>query len=625
MSERDALRRVIFYLFYDPRGQVDDYVTHKLKSLRESADYIFVVANSVLTPEGRSKLESVADEVYARENVGFDVWAYKEAMEVFGRDRLLEFDELVLMNYTFFGPIYPFTEVFERMDRTGCEFWGISAHKAVQGDPVTGEGTFPFHIQSHWIAVRRPMFRSLEFQQYWDTMPMITSYDGSIKHHEARFTAHFAAKGFTYAVAFPAENYPGNHPIFENSQMMLDDRCPIVKRRIFFHDPLYLERNAILGKRVMQRIEKTDYPTDLIWKNVARSAEPRTLYTNFSLLEVVSDVDSGFVPDPVPRVAVLAHIYYEDMVDEIMSYVRHIPVPFDLIVTTSSAQKKSVILEALKRYDISQVDVRVVEQNRGRDMSALFIGCRDILQSDDYDLVCRVHSKKSPQDSWNSADLFKHHMFDNLLNTRPYVEGILRLFQENATLGMVYPPIVNIGYPTLGHSWFFNRGPAEELAAELGIEIPFDRTTPLSPYGSMFWARPQAIRRMVDHDFKWTDYPLEGDYADGSLSHVQERILGYCALTDGYHVRCVINSDWAEINYTFLEYKLQLLSSRLPHYTQDQVDYLERMQTGQPILRALKETVDQRMPLVGKAARPAYRAARAVYRRGRSPRNGTQA
>ena len=42
---------------------------------------------------------------------------------------------------------------------------------------------------------------------------------------------------------------------------MLDDRCPILKRRIFFHEPTYLDRNAILGKRVMETDRQTDYPT----------------------------------------------------------------------------------------------------------------------------------------------------------------------------------------------------------------------------------------------------------------------------------------------------------------------------------------------------------------------------
>ena len=76
---------MIFYLFYDAQGIVDDYVPYKLQALRPFADHIFVVSNSKLTAEGRQLLEGVADTVWARENIGFDVWGYKEAMETSGR------------------------------------------------------------------------------------------------------------------------------------------------------------------------------------------------------------------------------------------------------------------------------------------------------------------------------------------------------------------------------------------------------------------------------------------------------------------------------------------------------------------------------------------------------------
>ncbi|WP_202862334.1 rhamnan synthesis F family protein [Antricoccus suffuscus] len=599
---------------------MDDYIVHKLARLREHAETIFVVSNSALTTDGRSKLESVADTVYVRENVGFDVWGYKQAMEAFGRDRLAKYDELVLMNYTFFGPVFPFSETFETMNRQDVDFWGITAHKSMNPNPFPGANDeLPMHIQSHWIAVRKRMFTSLEFQDYWDSMPMIHSYEDSILRHESRFTKHFSERGFSYSVTFPPENYPSTHPIFENANLLLKDRCPIVKRRLFFHEPTYLERNAILGRRVMEAIEATDYPTDLIWRNVVRSAEPRTLYTNLSLLEVLPEFDSGYRPEPQPRIAVLAHIYYEDMVDETMSYVKNIPVPYDLIVTTVSEDKKRHIERDLKPYDAANVEVRVMEQNRGRDMSALLITCKDVLLSDKYDLICRVHSKKSPQNDYNTAVLFKEHMFDNLLYTPGYVASILRLFEDQPTLGMAFPPIVNVGYPTLGHSWFTNREQAEDIAEKLGITTKFDRSTPVAPYGTMFWFRPDSLRTLAEHNWTWDDYPAEPGHNDGGLAHVQERLLGYAAMNEGYHLRSIINRDWASINYAFLEYKLQRVASRLPHFTQDQMDYLDRIQAGHPLLSAVKDAVDRRFPRVGHGLRPLYRLTRRAYRAGRSP------
>ncbi len=92
-------------------------MVYKLAEMRPYADHIFVVVNGAVTDEGRRRLEPVADTVWSRDNVGFYVWGYKSAMEEFGIERLAEYDELILMNYTWFGPVGSFAPVFDRMGR----------------------------------------------------------------------------------------------------------------------------------------------------------------------------------------------------------------------------------------------------------------------------------------------------------------------------------------------------------------------------------------------------------------------------------------------------------------------------------------------------------------------------
>lgn len=611
------MRRIIFYLFYDREGVVDDYVTYKLAALRQYADHIFVVSNSPLTPSSRSRLNEVADTVWVRENTGFDVGAYHDAMVAVGPELLAQYDELILMNYTFFGPVYPFEPLFARMDALDLDFWGVTSHGPTRLEgPDAPDEVIPRHLQTQWIAVRRSMFMSPVWADYWDDVPArITSYQQSIIQFEGTFTTYFERHGFRWLAAWPDQDYDTDHAAFESAALMLEDQCPVLKRRQFFHESSYIERKAIVGRRVLQALESTPYPTELMWRSVVRAAEPRHLYTNMSLLEILDEVDTGWRPEPPPRIAVLAHLFYEDMVDEVMSYVANIPVPYDLIVTTTSEQKRQVILSRLDGYEmLKHIEVRIVADNRGRDLSALLITCRDVLDSDDYDLVCRVHSKKSPQDGFNMADLFKRHMFDNLLYTPGYVANLLRVFDEQPTLGMVFPPVINIAYPTLGHSWFTNRPLAEKVAKKIGITTLFDADTPVAPYGSMFWARPQALRKMVDYPWDWEDYPDQSGYQDGGLPHVQERLLAYTVLDAGYHVRSVITRDWASINYTFLEWKLQAVAAELPaDTTQAQLEFIRQARQGDTLLGALKRTLDSRAPVVGKALRPMYRGTRKGY------------
>ena len=157
--------------------------------------------------------------------------------------------------------------------------------------------------------------------------------------------------------------------------------------------PICRARSSILAKT-------SDYNPELIWRNAVRQAELRTLNTNAALTSVLPDVrlKQNAPLHDYGAIAVCAHVYYTDMLEEILSLTDTIPVPYDFIATTDTEAKKATIEQAVAgRKNIRNVIVRVVEQNRGRDMSALFITCRDLFLDDRYSLVCRLHTKKSPQ------------------------------------------------------------------------------------------------------------------------------------------------------------------------------------------------------------------------------------
>jgi len=612
-------RRVIFYLFYDPRGIVDEYVTYKLERLRQHAEHIFVVVNGDLTDEGRAALESVADTVWLRENVGFDVWGYKSALEEFGQERVEAYDELILMNYTFFGPVRPFEPVFERMNELEVDFWGMTMHGAVDPNPYTNEDVMHAHIQSHWITVRRSMFASDEWKSYWREMPMITSYVDSILSHESKFTHHFETFGFEKAVAFPPEDYPAAHPAFDNATMLLDDGCPVLKRRPFFHEPLYLDREAIIGRWLLDSAESYGYPVSLILTNMAHNAQPKVLNTNASMLEILPEAETGFDRTQQMRIAAIVHIFYDDMTDELIDKLITLPTPFDLYITTTDEAKAELIREVIERRSeplIAAYEVRVMPSNRGRDLSGFFVAARDVTLSGKYDILVKIHSKKTVQQAPNAGYFFKRQQFDNLLNSPGYTANLLSLFQREPGLGVVFPPTIHIGYPTLGGAWFANRKPAAALFKKLGIRVPLDGVSPLAPFGAMFIARPEALTLLTQVDWQYEDYDLESNHTDGSLAHVQERAVSYAAGELGFHTRTVANAEYASISHTFLEWKLDQLGAAIPGYAIDQVHLARNggwMDTSDPVGFA-KLYLSRHRPVLGAVLRFGYIPFRFGYR-----------
>ncbi len=606
------MKRAGIFLFYDPEGKVDDYILGCLGSLQQHMDYLLVVSNSSLDETNRKRLESVSSEVMERKNVGYDVGAYRDGLRHLGWDHMGDYDELVLFNYTFFAPIHPWAGLFERTDKWDTDFWGITEHDEVRPHPFLPKLVMPRHIQSHWIAVRSSLSTTKDWRTYWEDMPPIESYNDSIQWHESRFTGYFNALGYRHEVAYNVDDYPSANPVFDNASLLLQDGCPILKRRNLFHNPLHLDRFAIIGADMLEQARAAGYDTDLILSNLARTSKPRDLVTNAGLTWVVpqSASEETYAAAATQKVLAVAHIFYADMAEEILERLSVLPKGYYLVATTSNEENQAQIRAVMERYGV-EGEVRVVASNRGRDIGAFLVDCNDVLASGKWDIVVKIHSKKSVQDDYNAAQLFKTHLYDNLLNSRAHVANILAEFAAHPSLGMVLAPLPHMGYPTMGHAWFTNREPAQAVAKRLGINVPFDKDMPLATYGSMFIARPQALAKLVNAGFKPENFPVEGGYKDGSLAHVLERLMAYAALSEGFYVRPVLAPKWAEVYYGYLEYKLAAVSSFLPPFTIDQVPYLKAH--GGPIpnvLASIKVNIMLRQPKVGNALKPAYRLVR---------------
>lgn len=570
-----AGRRLVVYVVWDRRGEVEDYVPYALDGFREHAAHILVVVNGTLSDEGRAKLEPVCDEILVRDNIGYDIWAHKDALAHIG-SRIAEFDELLMTNDTWFGPVGSYRSAFDLMDTRAVDFWGMTDHAREEPNPFTKQGVLAYHLQSFWIAVRRSMFLSDAWHDYWRNLPPMPDYFDAVLKHEAVFTEHFADRGFRHAVAFASEDYPTDHPALFNADLLLADGCPIVKRRPFFHYPPFMDRHAVIGRELVREIGYFGYPLELMWRNLARTVPPKTLNTDAAMLEVLPDIDVSYDPARALRTVAIAHIFHVDMTAEILERIDTLPGAFDLVITTPDAGRKGQISEEIGIHGTraTKVDIRVVDSNDGRDQSAFLIGCRDILLSSDYDLVVKIHSKKTPQDGFNIGRHFKAQQFSNLLNSAGYTANVVALFQAESGLGLAYPPMIHVGYPTMGRAWWSNKPAFRDLCEALNIRVPLDDVSPLAPFGSMYFARPEALRLMVEHPWRYADFGGADAYQDGGLAHVLERMPSYAAGELGYHTRTIATSEYMSVSHTSLEFKLDEVSATLPGDTVDAILFL---------------------------------------------------
>lgn len=555
------MKRLGIFFFYEKNGDVDDFISYYLADLAKNLSELIVVCNGKLSEQGRQAFQKFTDQILVRENKGLDVWAYKTALDHYGWERLSEFDEIVMTNSTLMGPVRPLQEMFDTMAQNeDLDFWGLTMHHGAKTNPFKGKHLYrylPEHIQSHFIVYRKRFVQSAELQAYWNEMPMIESYTDSVQRYEAVFTKQFADRGFKWDVYVKTEDLKEftDYPLLVCPVRLLrDKKCPLFKRRSFMHT-LEAYLNDTAGEPAQELYEylrdETDYPMDLIWKNMIRTMHPHEFTRNLGLTRIIQPV----VQNPKlaeelcgkRRIALAMHLYFMDLLDQSVAFAAKFPPQTDVFISTNSEEKKTQIEQAFAEANLHSVTVVVVE-NRGRDVAAFLCDLAPYLQG--YDYACFMHDKKAIQTKPGSVGAsFGYVCNENVCKNAAHVLNVLCEFENDPYLGILCPP-----YPTHGlyfmnmcsGGWGPNFENTKKLLKELGLDVPISgEESPIAPFGSVFWFRPKALQPLFAHGWQHTDFPPEPLPQDGTISHAIERIYPFVAQAAGYYPAVVMSQSFA--------------------------------------------------------------------------------
>lgn len=559
------MKRLGIYTFFDKDGIVDDYVTYFLSDYVKNFQELIIICNGKLTVNGRKKLTKYTPKVIARDNKGFDIWGYKTGLDYYGWNKLGEYDEVVVANDTMMGPIYPFSEMFEEMDKKKLDFWGMTKHYSIPFDPFNCNpyGYIPEHVQSYFMAFRKSFIQSEEFQQYWNNFPELCTYEMAVGKHESYFTKYFSEMGFSYDTYVQTDDLKDQnyYPLMiYPTELIRDRKCPIFKRRTFFHEHDYFLGNSTgqVAQELYEYLRKeTSYDTNMIWNNLLRTCNQADIAKNLNLAYILpSNLCNKELIDlslKEKKIALVMHLYFKDLINNSLHYAMAMPEWADIYITTDKADKKEAIENAFKVLKCHKLDVRLIE-NRGRDVSSILVGVKDVIM--DYDYACFVHDKKTAQVKPGSiGESFGYKCFENTLHNQEFVYNVLQTFEENPRLGILSPPEPNHAdfFPTLGHEWAGNFAVTEKLAQKLDIKVPMSEDKePIAPLGTFFWFRPVSFKDLYDKDWDYKDFPEEPNGVDGTLLHAIERIYPYAVQQAGYYPATVMVDTFARIEYTNL-------------------------------------------------------------------------
>lgn len=564
-------QRLGIYCFYDKYGHAASFIKTFLDDLMDNLDDLVVVVNGQLSDQARQLFSEYTKTIIVRENKGLDVAAYKQAILTLGWEKLESYDEVICLNDTVMGPVYPFREMFACMDRKDVDFWGITAYA---GETVDKE-QIPTHLQAYWHAYRRSLVSSPAFHEYWETMPLWKDYAEVTRKHEMTFTKHFTDLGFTWASYIDWRKYQGysSYPLlYMPMQIVRDDRCPIFKRRSFFVDySAYFDQTA--GQPALDLYEylrdHTDYDVDMIWDAILPSYNIDDIRKAMHLDYVLPSQTINPQTHDRPRSAFIYHVYFMDLLEDTCHYIASLPEETDLYIT-STEDKIPQIREYMQQHGISHQATFIPVINRGRDVSALLVAACPVVLSGKYDVIGFAHDKKSSQNQENGhhgteSQGFAYKLMENTLGSEAYVKNILTLFAENPRLGQVTPPppyhALYFAH-TIPHDWGANYEITKELLEDrLGIHVPLSPTKPTaSAMGSCYWFRVEALKPLFEYGWKYEDFLPEGQMGeDGTISHAIERANGYICQSRGYYPAWVLSDRYARIEVDSLFYTTAMM------------------------------------------------------------------
>ena len=564
-------QRLGIYCFYDKYGHAASFIKTFLDDLMDNLDDLIVVVNGQLSDQARQLFSEYTKTIIVRENKGLDVAAYKQAILTLGWEKLESYDEVICLNDTVMGPVYPFREMFACMDCKDVDFWGITAYA---GETVDKE-QIPTHLQAYWHAYRRSLVSSPAFHEYWETMPLWKDYAEVTRKHEMTFTKHFADLGFTWASYIDWRKYQGysSYPLlYLPMQIVRDDRCPIFKRRSFFVDySAYFDQTA--GQPALDLYEylrdHTDYDVDMIWDAILPSYNIDDIRKAMHLDYVLPSQAINPQTHDRPHSAFIYHVYFMDLLEDTCHYIASLPEETDLYIT-STEDKIPQIREYMQQHGISHQATFIPVINRGRDVSALLVAACPVVLSGKYDVIGFAHDKKSSQNQENGhhgteSQGFAYKLMENTLGSEAYVKNILTLFAENPRLGQVTPPppyhALYFAH-TIPHDWGANYEITKELLEDrLGIHVPLSPTKPTaSAMGSCYWFRVEALKPLFEYGWKYEDFLPEGQMGeDGTISHAIERANGYICQSRGYYPAWVLSDRYARIEVDSLFYTTAMM------------------------------------------------------------------
>ncbi|MEI7861429.1 MAG: rhamnan synthesis F family protein [Planctomycetota bacterium] len=240
--------RAIILAHHDRDSLIDPHVVHALRRYRQVADRLVVVSTSAEALP--AALAGCVDTFISRPNVGYDFCSWQAGLAALGDPGA--FAEVILVNDSVYGPLTLLSPVLADPRLAEADLWGMVLSD--QAPRRRGKRVCP-HLQSWFLAARRPLLESEVWRRFWQGVEPLPSKDAVIDRYEIGLTEQVAAAGFRIAALYNASQ-----------------AGPLQLREIWPH--LSLAEPARSWRHFRKARRTPHNPSELAWRRLLEAGVP---------------------------------------------------------------------------------------------------------------------------------------------------------------------------------------------------------------------------------------------------------------------------------------------------------------------------------------------------------------
>lgn len=549
------MKRIAVLAHYDKDAKLSSNTLKLIAHLETVCDRIIMVSTNLLSDE--LKLLSPKVECYVRGNLGYDFYSYKYGIGKI--ENIYIYDELILINDSFFiSSSFDINKILGIVDESIYDICGL-----------VDSYQFHYHVQSFFVVLKKEALVSVWFESFWNNVQILDKKVDIIFKYEIGMSqsalSHSLLVGSCFQWSFSSYIHALNNSykkknwkliflsLFSYKYLREGNACHLLWKDIY--DQFSICKWEVIRDypEVLKHIERNGENEVLEVKDYLSNKAP--FYKNKKIDDILINTSSNptqvyFSPENLlsrvannkNRTAVIVHLFYLELLDEIISYLRSIPVKFDLYISVVTLSAAFEVEQKLKRFTNANVYVYCVE-NKGRDV-APFISLLNTSILDRYTSVCKIHSKKSLYSDQGTN--WRQRIYDELLGNTTRVLSILDRFEKDPYMGLIGP---EQSYLINEEFWGANKDKVQELCLKVGIE---KENVVLGFFaGTMFWFNPRAINSIKELRITIDDFDSEKGLQDGTLAHAIERVFVLFARHHNYKISTVeyLETELEDENY----------------------------------------------------------------------------